>query len=89
MALLVALGESASAYNYSTVSEHCDDIWNFTGDAGLEAPTKVTNVTYIAASGTTPAYCAVTMYVDTYTGVEMYLPAEGKIGGGSSVHGCG
>jgi len=43
-----------------------------------------------AASGTTPAYCAVTMYVDVYTGVEMYLPAEGKDWKGVySAHGCG
>jgi len=41
-ALLLAFSHSASAYNYSTGSDHCDDIWDFTGDAGLEAPTKVT-----------------------------------------------
>jgi hypothetical protein len=88
--LLLAFGHSASAYNYSTVSEHCDDIWNFTGDAGLEARTEVTNVTYLAASGTTPAYCAVIMYVYVYTGIEMYLPAEGKDWKGVySAHGCG
>jgi hypothetical protein len=88
--LLVTLGHSASAYNYSTVSEHCDDIWNFTCDAGLEARTQVPNATYTAASGTSPAYCAVTMYVDVYIRVEMYLLAEGKDWKGVySAHGCG
>ena len=89
-ALVLALCQSVSAYNYSTVTEHCDDIWSFTGDAGLEAITKVTNVTYIAPSGTTPAYCSVIMYVNGYTGIEIYLPAEGQDWKGVySAHGCG
>jgi hypothetical protein len=74
----LALSDIARAYNYSTVSEHCNDIWSFTSDAGLEAPTAVTNVTLVPANGTTPAYCSVAMTVDAYTGVVMYLPAEGK-----------
>jgi hypothetical protein len=89
-AAILAVGQIVSAYNYSTVTEHCDDIYNFTGDAGLEAPTKVTNVTLIPASGTTPAYCAVTMYVQEYTGVELWLPAEGQDWKGVySANGCG
>ena len=89
-AALTVFCQVVLAYNYSTVSEHCDDIYSFTGDAGLEAPTKVTNVTLMPASGSTPAYCAVTMYVDVFTGVEMYLPAAGKDWKGVySAHGCG
>jgi hypothetical protein len=81
---------SVLAYTYSTVSEHCSDLWSFSGDAGLEASTKVTNVTLIAASGTTPAFCSVTMYVEKYTGIVIYLPAEGKNWKGIfSSHGCG
>jgi hypothetical protein len=84
------LSDIARAYNYSTVSEHCNDIWSFTGDAGLEAPTAVTNVTLVPANGTTPAYCSVAMTVDAYTGVVMYLLAEGKDWKGVfSSHGCG
>lgn len=86
----LALVPSSFAYNYSSVAEHCDDIWNFTGDAGLEAPTTVTNVTYVAASGTTPAYCQVTATVETYTGIELYIPAEGSDWKGIySASGCG
>jgi hypothetical protein len=88
--LLLALSHVTSAYNYSAVTRHCDDIWDFTGDAGLEATSTVTNVTYIAASGTTPAYCEVSMTVETYTGVLMYIPAEGKDWKGVfSSSGCG
>lgn len=81
---------SVLAYTYSTVTEHCNDLYNFTGDAGLEAPTRVTNVTYVAASGATPAFCAVTMYMESFTGALVYLPAEGKDWKGTySAHGCG
>src|SRR6266700_3989904 len=81
---------SAYNYNYSTISEHCDDIWSFTGDAGFEAPTVVTNVTLVPADGTTPAYLSVAMTVDAYAGVVIYLLAESKDWKGVfSSHGCG
>lgn len=70
-ALLAIAARSASAFNYSTITEHCADIYHFTGDAGLEASTEVTDVTYIGASGATPAYCSVVMTIEKYTGVLM------------------
>lgn len=90
----LALTSSVRAYNYSEVTEHCDDLWDFTGDAGLEAPTVVTNVTYIpgaqADEGYTPAYCSVTAYVQEHTGILLYFPAEGKDWKGIfASHGCG
>lgn len=87
---LLTACQAVQAYNVSSVSAHCDDIYSFTGDAGLEVSIQVTNVTYYAANGTVPAYCAVIMYAQNNTGIEMYLPAEGKDWKGVfSSHGCG
>ena len=69
--LLLSAVSAVQAYDISTVTEHCGDIWNFTGDAGLETIVEVTNVTYVAANGSVPAYCSVTMYANEYTGIEM------------------
>lgn len=89
--LVLAYSSIAKAtWNYSSVTEHCSDIYNFTGDAGFEAPTKVSSVTLIPASGTTPAYCEVTMYIESYTGALLYIPANGADWKGVySANGCG
>ncbi|KAJ5901919.1 feruloyl esterase [Penicillium taxi] len=79
-------------FDYSDVTEHCGDLFNFTGDAGLEAPTVVTNVTYIPADNETdvPAYCEVYGYIDGYTKFALALPAEGKDWSGNfQSQGCG
>jgi hypothetical protein len=56
---LLSSGTLAATFNYSSVDEHCSDVWKFTGTE--EAPTVVTNVTYVAANTTdgTPAFCDV------------------------------
>jgi hypothetical protein len=82
----------AATWTYSSVEEHCSDIYSFTGDAGLEAQTVVTDVTLVPANGTTgtPAYCSVTAFVNEFTGILLWLPAKGADWRGIySGHGCG
>lgn len=78
--ICLALACSVSAtWNYSSVGEHCTDIWDFTGDGkNNEAPTKVTTAQYVAANGTVPAYCEVTGVIDLDTTFEMRIPARGE-----------
>lgn len=78
------------AYDYSTVTEHCASLWNYTLDPGYEAPMTVTNVTLIPAHNSIPAYCRVTGMVAQYTGVLILLPAYGEDWKGIySAEGCG
>lgn len=92
---LVAAVASASQFNVSTVNAHCEDIYAFTGDAGLEAPTKVVNVTLVPANTASgvPAYCSVLAKVASIGGSTTflaYLPASGGDWSGTFVqHGCG
>ncbi|KAF7556390.1 hypothetical protein G7Z17_g1431 [Cylindrodendrum hubeiense] len=77
---------------YHHVAEHCTDLYDFTGDAGLEAPTVVTNVTYIPADDDLdiPGYCEVYGYIDGYTKFGLALPAEGADWSGTfQSQGCG
>jgi hypothetical protein len=75
---------STRNFNYANVTEHCDDLWSFTGND--EAPMAVTNVTLYPANATdgTPAFCHVDGQVATYNGVSIRLPASGAIWAGFS-----
>ncbi|EPE06917.1 tannase precursor [Ophiostoma piceae UAMH 11346] len=75
------LGLAASAlaqYTFSSVSEHCLDLFDFVGDSQKEAPTNVHYVSYIAANGTVPALCKVNGVIDQNIGFEIKLPADGS-----------
>ncbi|KAK6063559.1 feruloyl esterase b [Seiridium cupressi] len=93
--LFLGLSVLGAAYNVSSTSEHCSDLFDFTGDAGLEAPTKVSNATYVPANTTSgiPAYCSILAHVETSGGDTRYLaylPADGSDWVGTFVaHGCG
>lgn len=82
--------ENQGSYNYSTTTEHCQDLWSYPGTE--EAPIIVSNVTYYAANSSdgTPAFCELTGQVAVYNGVVVRLPAEGKDWAGI-IHqqGCG
>ncbi|GJC88662.1 putative esterase Atu5261 [Colletotrichum liriopes] len=83
------------AFNYSSIAGHCNDLYDFTGDGGFEAPTKVVAVQAVPANSTTgvPAYCSVTAKIDSLDGITtavLYLPSEGEDWNGIvSGHGCG
>lgn len=78
-ACLAISSTALASWNYSTVDEHCTDIWDFNGDGpGGEAPTRITTAQYVAPNGTTPAYCEVSGIIDLDTGFEMRIPALGR-----------
>jgi hypothetical protein len=89
--VILFLGGLASAsWNYSTVTEHCQDLWNYTIDPGFECQTTVTNVTLIPAHNGVPSFCRVSAMVNQFTGVLLFLPAAGKDWKGTySAEGCG
>ncbi|KFA82018.1 hypothetical protein S40288_09863 [Stachybotrys chartarum IBT 40288] len=93
--LLFGYGALASAYTGSNVPADCDILYQFTGDNGLEAPTKVIKVTSVAANATTgvPAHCYVEAQIDSLGGTTntvTYLPARGEDWVGTFVSsGCG
>lgn len=65
-------------YAYVNVAEHCEDLYSFKGTD--EAPTVVTNVTYVQYNATdgTPAFCDIQGIIATYNDVTIRLPALGS-----------